>query len=97
LGSYKASARLSDRLEDAGFADAMRADLAAECGRDPVAVLTPMLTRTPGEPEAGSPHMPVICSTGGRLALVWALRSGPAHAITAAILGFFSVFLITDG
>jgi transposase len=57
----KANARLSDRLDDAGFDEAMRAALAAEpaLGADesPVNVLTPDADPGTGEPETGSPHI----------------------------------------
>ena len=96
----KASARLSDRLEDAGFDEAMRAALAAEpaLGADetPVNVLTPDADPDTGEPETGSPHVLVIRPPGGRLTWLRALGSRRAEAITA-ILGFFTGFLITDG
>jgi hypothetical protein len=96
----KASARLSDRLEDAGFDEAMQAALAAEpaLGADetPVNVLTPDADPDTGEPETGSPHVLVIRPPGGRLTWLRALGSRRAEAITA-ILGFFTGFLITDG
>jgi transposase len=60
----KASARLSDRLEDAGFDEAMQAALAAEpaLGADetPVNVLAPDADPDTGEPETGSQHVLVI-------------------------------------
>jgi transposase len=96
----KASARLSDRLDDAGFDEAMRAALAAEpaLGADetPVNVLRPDADPDTGEPETGSPHVLVIRPPGGRLTWLRALGSRRAEAITA-ILGFFTGCLITDG
>jgi hypothetical protein len=96
----KASARLSDRLEEAGFDGAMQAALAAEpvLGADetPVSVLTREADPDTGEPETGSPHVLVIRPPGGRLTWLRALGSRRAEAITA-ILGFFTGFLITDG
>jgi transposase len=96
----KANARLSDRLDDAGFDQAMQAALAAEpaLGADetPVNVLTPEADPDTGAPETGSPHVLVIRPPGGRLTWLRALGSRRAGAITA-ILGFFTGFLITDG
>lgn len=96
----KASARLSDRLEDAGFDAAVQAALAAEpaLGADetPVNVLAPDADPDTGEPETGAPHVLVIRPPGGRLTWLRALGSRRAEAITA-ILGFFTGFLITDG
>ncbi len=96
----KASARLSDRLDDAGFDEAMQAALAAEpaLGADetPVNVLTPDADPGTGQPETGSPHILVIRPPGGKLTWLRALGSRRAGAITA-ILGFFTGFLITDG
>jgi transposase IS66 family protein len=96
----KANARLSDRLDDAGFDEAMQAALAAEpaLGADetPVNVLTPGADPGTGEPETGSPHVLVIRPPGGKLTWLRALGSRRAEAITA-VLGFFTGFLITDG
>jgi hypothetical protein len=96
----KASGRLDERLQDAGFDEAMQAALAAEpaLGADetPVNVLTPDVDPDTGEPETGSPHVLVIRPPGGRLTWLRALGSRRAEAITA-ILGFFTGFLITDG
>jgi len=96
----KANARLSQRLDDAGFDEAMQAALAAEpaLGADetPVNVLTPEADPGTGEPETGSPHVLVIRPPGGKLTWLRALGSRRAEAITA-VLGFFTGFLITDG
>ena len=96
----KANATLSDRLDDAGFDEAMQAALAAESalGADetPVNVLTPDTDPGTGEPATGSPHVLVIRPPAGRLTWLRALGSRRAGAITA-ILGFFTGFLITDG
>jgi hypothetical protein len=77
----KASARLSDRLEDAGFDEAMLAALAAgpALGADetPVNVLTPQADPDTGEPETGAPHVLVIRPPGGRL--TW-LRAAAARS-----------------
>jgi transposase len=89
----KANARLSDRLDDAGFDEAMQAALAAEpaLGADetPVNVLTPDADPGTGEPETVSPHILVIRPPGGKLTWLRALGSRRARAITA-ILGFFT-------
>ncbi len=65
----KANARLSERLGDAGFDDAMQAALAAEpaLGADetPVNVLTPDADPDTGETETGSPHILVIRRRAG--------------------------------
>jgi hypothetical protein len=96
----QANARLSERLDDAGFDDAMQAALAGEpaLGADetPVNVLTPDADPGTGEPETGSPHILVIRPPGGKLTWLRALGSR-RHAAITAILGFFTGFLITDG
>jgi transposase len=96
----KASGRLDERLQDAGFDDAMEAALAAEpaLGADetPVNVLAPAEDPETGEPEAGSPHVLVIRPPGGTLTWLRALGSRRHEAITA-ILSFFTGFLICDG
>jgi hypothetical protein len=96
----QANARLSERLQAAGFDGAMQAALGAEpaLGADetPVNVLTPEADPDTGEAEAGSPHVLVIRPPGGKLTWLRALGSRRAAGITA-ILGFFTGFLITDG
>jgi transposase len=96
----KANARLSQRLDDAGFDEAMRAALAAEpaLGADetPVNVLAPDADPDTGEPATGSPHILVIRSPGGKLTWLRALGSR-RHAAITAILGFFTGVLIADG
>jgi transposase len=95
----QANARLSERLGEAGFDEAMQAALSGEpaLGADetPVNVLTPETDPDTGS-EAGSSHVLVIRPPGGRLTWLRALGSRRAGAITA-ILGFFTGFLITDG
>ena len=96
----KANARLSERLDEAGFDDAMQAALAAEpaLGADetPVNVLTPDADPGTGQPEAGPPHILVIRPPGGKLTWLRALGSR-RHAAITAILSFFTGFLISDG
>ena len=95
-----ASERLSGRLEDAGFDDAMQAALAAEpaLGADetPVNVLTPDADPETGEPETGSPQVLIIRPPGGKLTWLRSLGSR-RHAAITAILSFFTGFLIADG
>jgi len=59
-------------------------------------VLTPDADPGTGQPEAGSPHILVIRSPGGKLTWRRALGSR-RHAAITAILSFFTGFLITDG
>jgi len=96
----KANARLSERLDDAGFDDAIQAVLAAEpaLGADetPVNVLAPDADPGTGEPETGSPHILVIRPPGGKLTWLRALGSR-RHAAITTVLSFFTGFLITDG
>jgi transposase len=95
----RASARLDEKLQAAGFDDVMQAALAGErvLGADetPVNVLTPDTGLGTGEP-GGAPHVLIIRPPGGKLTWLRALGSRRAAAITA-ILGFFTGFLITDG
>jgi transposase len=95
----RASARLDEKLQAAGFDDAMQAALADEpvLGADetPVNVLTPDTDPDTGEAE-GAPHVLIIRPPGGKLTWLRALGSRRAAAITA-ILSFFTGILITDG
>jgi hypothetical protein len=95
----RASARLDEKLQAAGFDDAMQAALAGEpvLGADetPVSVLTPDTDPDTGDRE-GAPHVLIIRPPGGKLTWLRALGSRRAAAITA-ILSFFTGFLITDG
>ena len=92
-----ASQRLSSRLEDAGFDNAMQAALAAEpvlaADETPVNVLD----RHAGlaEDEAGAPHVLVVRTPHQGLTWLRALGSRQAAAITA-VLSFFTGFLISD-
>jgi transposase len=96
----KASGRLDERLQDAGFDEAMQAALAAEpaLGADetPVNVLAPAEDPETGEPETGSPHVLVIRAVDGKLTWLRALGSRRHEAIVK-ILSFFTGFLICDG
>jgi transposase len=96
----KANARLSQRLDDAGFDTAMQAALAAEpaLGADetPVNVLAPDTDPHTGAPRTGSPHILIIRPPGGKLTWLRALGSR-RHAAITAILAFFTGFLISDG
>ena len=96
----RASARLDEKLQAAGFDDAMQAVLADEpvLGADetPVNVLTRDTDPETGEPEEGAPHVLIVRPPGGRLTWLRAMGSRRAAAITA-ILSFFTGILITDG
>ena len=95
----KASSRLDERLQDAGFDEAMQAALAQEpapgADETPVNVVTPSRTRRPGEPD-GAPARADHPPPGGRLTWLRALTFRRHEAITA-ILAFFTGFLIADG
>jgi hypothetical protein len=93
-----ASERLSARLGDAGFDDAMRAAL----GKEPVLAAdeTPVNLLDPhaglAEKDAGAPHVLVVRTPHAGLTWLRALGSRQAAAITA-VLSFFTGFLISDG
>jgi hypothetical protein len=93
-----ASERLSSRLEDAGFDEAMRAALETE----PVLAAdeTPVNLTDPhaglAEEDAGAPHVLVVRTP--RRGLTWLRALGSRqHAAITAILAFFTGFLISDG
>jgi hypothetical protein len=95
----RASARLDEKLQAAGFDDAMQAALADEpvLGADetPVNVLTRDADPETGEPEGGAARAERR-APGGKLTWPRAMGSRRAAAITA-ILPFFTGILITDG
>jgi Transposase IS66 family/Family of unknown function (DUF6444) len=92
----RASARLDEKLQAAGFDDAMQAALADEpvLGADETPVN--VLARGAGEPEEGAPHVLIVRPPGGKLTWLRAMSSRRAAAITA-VLSFFTGILITDG
>ena len=96
----KASSRLDERLQDAGFDEAMQAALAEEpvLGADetPVNVLAQDIDPETGEPQTGSPHVLIIRPPGGKLTWLRAMGSRRHEAIIK-ILAFFTGFLISDG
>ena len=96
----RASARLDEKLQAAGFGNAMQAALADEpvLGADetPVNVLTRDTDPETGQEAEGAPHVLIIRPPGGKLTWLRALGSRRAAAITA-ILPFFTGILITDG
>ena len=96
----RASARLDEKLQAAGFDDAMQAALADEpvLGADetPVNVLAREKDPQTGEPADGAPHVLIVRPPGGKLTWLRAMSSRRAAAITA-ILSFFTGILITDG
>ncbi len=75
----KASSRLDERLQEAGFDEAMQAALAEEpvLGADetPVNVLAKDTDPETGEPETGSPHVLIIRPPGGKLTWLRAMGS----------------------
>jgi len=93
-----ASERLSARLEDAGFDDAMQAALAGEpalaADETPVNLLDPHAGLA--EADAGAPHVLVVRTPHRGLTWLRALGSRQ-HAAITAILAFFTGFLISDG
>jgi transposase len=93
-----AGERLSARLEDAGFDEAMQSALAGEpvlaADETPVNLLDPHAGL--GEDQAGAPHVLVVRTPHRGLTWLRALGSRQAAAITA-VLAFFTGFLISDG
>jgi Transposase IS66 family/Amidohydrolase len=93
-----ASERLSSRLQDAGFDDAVQAALAAEpvlaADETPVNLLDSRAGLE--EDDAGAPHVLVIRTPHRGLTWLRALGSRQ-HAAITAILAFFTGFLISDG
>ena len=93
-----ASERLSARLEEAGFDEAMQAVLEKE----PVLAAdeTPVNLTDPhaglAEEDAGAPHVLVVRTPHRGLTWLRTLGSRQATAITA-VLSFFTGFLISDG
>jgi transposase len=93
-----ASERLSSRLEDAGFDDAMQAALEKEpvlaADETPVNLLDSKAGLA--EDDAGAPHVLVIRTPHAGLTWLRALGSRQ-HAAITTILAFFTGFLISDG
>jgi len=93
-----ASERLSSRLDDAGFDEAMQAALGAEpvlaADETPVNLLDPHAGLA--DEDAGAPHVLVVRTPHAGLTWLRALGSRQAAAITA-VLSFFAGFLISDG
>jgi transposase len=93
-----ASERLSSRLDDAGFDQAMQAALEKEpvlaADETPVNLLDPHAGLE--EDKAGAPHVLVVRTPRAGLTWLLALGSRQATAITA-VLSFFAGFLISDG
>jgi transposase len=96
----KANARLSARLQDAGFDEAMRTALAKEpvlaADESPVNVLAADTDPDTGEVVPGAAQVMVIRTPAERLVWLRALASRRAEGITA-LLAFFTGFLIVDG
>jgi hypothetical protein len=95
-----ACARLSGRLDAAGFDEAMKKALLAEpvLGADetPVEVLRPDVDEQTGEPVGGAAHVLVVQSPGA--GLVW-LRPLPSRGwkVVTAVLAAFTGYLVVDG
>jgi hypothetical protein len=108
----KAVARVSARLDAAGFGDAMTAALAAEdvlaADETPVNVLdkSPLPAPAPGEadPEekdgkaaAGAPHVLIVRTPDGRLTFLRAIGSRRKGSVGGGIPAAFAGHLVTDG
>jgi hypothetical protein len=108
----KAAARVSARLGEAGFGEAMLAALAGEdvlaADETPVNVLDGTAPAPaagedgagPGEKDgnaAGSPHVLITRTPDGRLTFLQALASRRKAAIAAGLPASFTGYLITDG
>ena len=108
----KASARLSARLGEAGFDEAMLAALAGEdvlaADETPVSVLDRAVPAAPAAKEtadpdegrpaaAGSPHVMIVRTPDERLTFLQAIASRRKEAIAGALPGPFAGTLITDG
>jgi hypothetical protein len=107
----KAVARVSARLKDAGFDEAMSAALAAEdvlaADETPVNVLdkTPLPAgageadpeEKDGKAAAGAPHVLIIRTPDGRLSAMLALASRRKGSVGAGIPAAFTGHLMTDG
>jgi transposase len=93
-----AGERLSARLGDAGFGDAMQAALAEEpvlaADETPVSLIDPHAGLA--QADAGAPHVLVVRTPHRGLTWLRALGSRQAAAITT-VLSFFTGFLISDG
>jgi hypothetical protein len=107
----KANARLSARLERAGFDAAMCAALAAEpvlaADETPVNVLASVAPQAAGQeeddpeggekPASGAPHVLVVRTPDERLTWLRALGSRRKEDVTAGVPPLFTGFLVTDG
>jgi hypothetical protein len=109
----KAVARMSSRLREAGFDEAMLAALAAEdalaADETPVNVLdkTPVPVPEPdgeadpedkdAKPAAGAPHVLIVTTPDGRLTFLRALGSRRKGSVGGGIPAAFTGYLMTDG
>jgi hypothetical protein len=95
-----ASARLDEKLQAAGFDDAMQAALADEpvLGADetPVNVLTRDTDPETGEPGEGAPHVLIVRPPRREADLAAGARVAPGRG-DHRVLSFFTGILITDG
>lgn len=96
----RANARLSQRLEKAGFDPAMLAALLTEpvLGADesPVEVITPQVDLATGQPAGGAAHVIVIRTPDERLVWLSPLASRRHEDVIAHLKGFTG-YLIVDG
>jgi hypothetical protein len=96
----RASERLSERLEAAGFDAAMLAALLREptLGADesPVEVVTPQLDPDTGQPACGAPHVMVIRTPDERLTWLYPMASRRHDEVITHLAGFTG-YLIVDG
>ena len=96
----RANTRLSDKLTEAGFDQAMLAALLAEpvltADESPVQVVTPASDPETGQPVSGSPHVLAIRTPDERLAWLAGLTSRSYDTVIAA-LRTYAGHLIVDG
>jgi len=96
----RANARLSERLQTAGFDSAMLAALLGEptLGADesPVEVVTPQLDPDTGRPVPGAAHVMVVRTPHERLTWVYPVASRRHEEVIAQLTGFTG-YLIVDG
>lgn len=97
----RAAERLADKLDVAGFDEAMKAALRAEevlCGDEsPVNVLTNDLDENSGEPVAGAPHAVTLRTPDARLVWYTAMPSRSKASIAdLGVLDDWHGFLVRD-
>jgi hypothetical protein len=98
----KAVARVSARLEAAGFGDAMTAALAAEDVLDKSPLPAPAPDEADpeekdGTTSAGAPHVLIVRTPDGRLTFLRAIGSRRKGSVGGGVPAAFAGYLITDG